>query len=263
MELVLEVEHSVAIKRKKPWPKLCWLGEVSIWKLIWQCIIAIFMCTRSSMGYSYWTLLVSVRCLYHQARQKGHFPLSIQCFRQLYHSHPLVMVGTNMSCELLTDSLLCFLLLSLSLLSQGSYLAGMTEDGRLFKWQAQHERLTTFQLPSSLQDNKLHLKGNPYMIWVYNVDSCISTLRLPAVHFWWRLTSVARHSTDQILSVGGSCQRSSKLFAMVADHITTTTTTSRLSAFLCWTEKDSDGCLLLHSPSELAVCVCVLLCGLK
>ena len=30
MELALEVEHSVAIKRKKPWPKLCWLGEVSL-----------------------------------------------------------------------------------------------------------------------------------------------------------------------------------------------------------------------------------------
>ena len=26
----LEVEHSVAIKRKKPWPQLNWLGEVGV-----------------------------------------------------------------------------------------------------------------------------------------------------------------------------------------------------------------------------------------
>ena len=30
MELTLEVEHSVAIKRKKPWPQLNWLGEVGV-----------------------------------------------------------------------------------------------------------------------------------------------------------------------------------------------------------------------------------------
>ena len=29
MELELEVDYSVAIKRKKPWPKLGWLGEAS------------------------------------------------------------------------------------------------------------------------------------------------------------------------------------------------------------------------------------------
>ena len=34
MELILEVEHSVAIKRKKPWPQLNWLGEVGVWSKV-------------------------------------------------------------------------------------------------------------------------------------------------------------------------------------------------------------------------------------
>ena len=34
MEFTLEVEHSVAIKRKKPWPQLNWLGEVGVWSKV-------------------------------------------------------------------------------------------------------------------------------------------------------------------------------------------------------------------------------------
>ena len=74
MELKLEVVLSSSIKRKKPWPRFCWLGQVNI-----PCLWASGHWPGTILpDYSYWYIRIVRMCSLHPPGEGGCLPVGWQ-----------------------------------------------------------------------------------------------------------------------------------------------------------------------------------------
>ena len=135
MELQLEVLSSVSIKRKKPWPKFAWLGEVRTTNacLISPAQFMLVLITAPLQSSFYSQPCSSLGLFLLDNHRMSQLSLSTGKTKKKFSSLSSIQAQLTLTC--------CS--------PSGAFLAGLTTNGDFFVWHQPTEVLETYQSPLS------------------------------------------------------------------------------------------------------------------